>query len=78
VKISRKNQISVPAATRRQLAIGPGDRLDVDVRDGAIVLRPRRAMLVDELRDLAPQLWQDVDASAYIDELRDEWSDRGR
>ncbi len=78
VKVSRNNQIAVPAVARRQLAIGPGDRLDVHVRDGAIVLRPVRGTLTDELRDLAPEIWQGIDPGGYLDELRNEWSHRER
>ena len=31
VKVSKKNQIAVPAAARKQLGIKPGDRLEVEV-----------------------------------------------
>jgi AbrB family looped-hinge helix DNA binding protein len=76
VKVSRKNQIAVPAAARRRLGIRPGDRLEVEVGDDAIVLRPRPTGVADELRDLAPELWQGIDAATYLRDLRDEWSRR--
>ena len=38
VKVSSKNQIALPADVRRQLAIEPGDRLEVSVEDNRIVL----------------------------------------
>lgn len=76
VKVSRKNQIAVPAAARRRLGIRPGDRLEVEVSDTGIVLRPRVVSVVDELRDLAPELWRGIDADRYLRELRDEWSHR--
>ena len=34
----------------------------------------RRSLL--ELEGLGAELWQGVDAQRYVDELRDEWSDR--
>ncbi|WP_446009824.1 hypothetical protein [Candidatus Electrothrix sp.] len=34
----------------------------------------RRSLL--ELEGLGAELWQGVDAQSYVDELRDEWSDR--
>jgi AbrB family looped-hinge helix DNA binding protein len=76
VKVSRKNQIAVPAAARRQLGIRPGDLLEVEVGDGAIVLRPRPTSVADELRDLAPELWHGIDAATYLRDLRDEWARR--
>ena len=76
VKVSRKNQIAVPAAVRRQLGIKPGDRLEVEVEDSRVVLRPQRRSAVDELIALAPEIWRGIDTDRYIDELRSEWSDR--
>ena len=76
VKVSRKNQIAVPAAARRQLGIRPGDRLEVEVCDGTIILRPRRANYADELREFAAPHWRGVDGAKYLRELRDEWSHR--
>jgi AbrB family looped-hinge helix DNA binding protein len=78
VKVSRKHQIAVPAAARRTLGIQAGDVLEVAVEDGALVLRPRRLSAVEELRNVAPDLWSGVDAARYVRELRDEWSHRER
>ena len=78
VKVSRKNQIAVPAAARRQLGIHPGDRLEVEVSGGAIVLRPRRRSYADELREIGADFWRGFDGIKYLNELRDEWSHRER
>lgn len=37
--LSSKGQITLPAATRRQLKLQAGDRIVVDTREGEIVLR---------------------------------------
>lgn len=38
--LSTKGQVVLPAATRQQLGLKPGARLDCEVRDGKIVLTP--------------------------------------
>ncbi|MGB0955146.1 MAG: AbrB/MazE/SpoVT family DNA-binding domain-containing protein, partial [Panacagrimonas sp.] len=38
-KITSKGQISVPAAVRRQLALGPGARIEWVEKDGEVVVR---------------------------------------
>jgi AbrB family looped-hinge helix DNA binding protein len=38
--LSSKGQVVLPADVRRQLRLQQGDRLAVEVREGAIVLRP--------------------------------------
>ena len=78
VKVSRKNQIAVPAAARHQLGIRPGDRLEVEVADGAIVLRPQLVTVVDELHNVAPELWSAANGAGYLRTLRGEWSHRER
>jgi len=78
VKVSRKNQIAVPAAVRRQLGIRPGDRLTVEVEGAKVILRPEPQSHLDRLINLAPEIWEGVDAAEYIRELRDEWSHRER
>jgi len=78
VKVSRKNQIAVPAVVRRRLGIGPGDLLDVEVEGSRVVLRARKPTALADLLAIAPEVWRDVEAEAYVDALRDEWTDRAR
>jgi AbrB family looped-hinge helix DNA binding protein len=42
VKVSTKNQIVVPSEARKALGIKPGDRLSVEIVDGAMVIKPRQ------------------------------------
>lgn len=44
VQISDKGQITLPAAMRRKLGLGPKSRVDIRVRDGEIVIRPVRSI----------------------------------
>jgi AbrB family looped-hinge helix DNA binding protein len=78
VKVSRKNQIAVPARARRALGIEPGDWLDIEVHGDQLVLRREPRDPVRELIELAPEIWRGIDAEAYVRELRDEWSHRER
>jgi AbrB family looped-hinge helix DNA binding protein len=78
VKVSRKNQIAVPAAVRRRLGIRPGDVLDVEVEGSRVVLRARRPTALADLLAIAPDMWRGADAERYVDELRGEWTGRER
>ena len=73
VKISSKHQIAVPSAIRTELDLAAGDYLLAEVRDGVIVLVPRRGDAVDQLGGLYRDVWEDEDVQAYIDQERDAW-----
>lgn len=38
--LSTKGQLVLPVAARRKLRLSPGERLNVELRDGGILLRP--------------------------------------
>ena len=40
VKISDRGQLTLPAAIRRSLGIGPGDTLQARIEDGRLILEP--------------------------------------
>ena len=76
VKVSTKHQIVVPSEARRSLGIVPGDRLEVEVKDGSIVLRPRPRRASERLRGVGGDMWHGVDPVEYVRELRGEWDER--
>ena len=43
-KVSSKGQITLPAKARRKLGIEPNSRVDVEVRDNEIVIRPLKTI----------------------------------
>lgn len=75
VKVSKKNQIAVPAIARQLLHITPGDRLLVDIQDGIIILIPNPRNYTSTLEGLHHEVWEDIDANAYISGERDAWTD---
>lgn len=78
IKISSKHQIAVPSAIRKELHLEAGDHLLAEVRDGVIVLVPRRGDALDQLRGLHREIWAGVDIQADIDEERDSWDSAER
>ena len=38
--VSERGQITIPAEVRRRLGLGPGAKLEIEVQDNAIILRP--------------------------------------
>lgn len=74
VKVSTKHQIVVPSAVRRQLGIKAGDRLEVRVEDGDVVLHRMIGRAADRLYGLGRGLYG-PDPVAYIRALRDEWEE---
>jgi AbrB family looped-hinge helix DNA binding protein len=73
VKVSKRNQIALPAQARHLLNIHSGDRLLVDIQDGIIVLIPKPDNYTNTLEGLHREIWEKVDAQHYIDEEREAW-----
>jgi len=44
VKVSERGQISIPAAARKKLGIQPKSKVEVEVREKEIILRPVRSV----------------------------------
>ena len=72
VKVSKKNQIAVPSAVRRQLGIKAGDRLEFEVEDSRLILRPSKSWL-EEWKRLGAEVGWTSEDSEYVRKLRDEW-----
>jgi len=74
VKVSSRNQISVPRIAREVLGIRSGDRLLVDVQDGLLILLPEPQDHATGLAGLHREVWTSVDAAQYLHEERDSWN----
>ncbi len=63
---------ALPVADRRALL----EMIEADLPDAQVsrTRSPRHSIL--ELHGLGKEIWEGVNAQTYIDELRDEWSER--
>ncbi len=75
VKVSKRYQISVPAAARHLLNINSGDRLLVDSQDGILVLVPEPENYTQVLSGLHKEIWDGLIAQEYINQERSAWTD---
>lgn len=73
VKVSKRNQIVVPAIARKQLRIQSGDRLLVDIQDGMLILMPQPENYTQHLAGLHKEVWEGVDPQESINEERKAW-----
>ena len=76
VTLSSKNQISIPKAARKKLAIGPGDQLILDVERDSLVLKPKPKSYSRHLRGLHRSVWRGIDAASYIRKERETWEEK--
>ena len=76
-KLTSKCQITLPARIRRKLDLRPGDRVQVEIQGGAIVLRPLRGSFVDSMVGLGREVWEaEGGAERFLDGERDGWVER--
>jgi len=75
VKVSNRFQIALPSEARRKLNIHAGDRLLVDIQDGAIVLVPRPDSFTKNLAGLYANIWKELKSAEYLAQERNDWKD---
>jgi AbrB family looped-hinge helix DNA binding protein len=51
--VEAKGRVVIPAGVRRQLGIKPGTELEIDLREGGILMRPRRKVSAKDLLGIA-------------------------
>ena len=73
IKISAKNQITLPKSVCEKLSIKAGDRLLVDVQDGMMVLIPQPQKYSNKLQGLHSEIWENVDVEKYLNDERRAW-----
>lgn len=75
VKVSKRNQIAVPALARETLNIHSGDRLLVDIQDGLLVLIPQPLSYAATLKGLHKEIWERIDGQEYVYKERQAWDE---
>ena len=73
-KLGERYQIVVPKDVRESLKLKPGDRLEVRVEDGKVVMIPQ-LRYTSRLFGKHRTIWQDTDAVAYVRSERESWRD---
>lgn len=53
VELKDKGRVTIPSEIRRALALERGDRLSIEVGEGAIKLRPKKIVRAEEIRGIA-------------------------
>jgi AbrB family looped-hinge helix DNA binding protein len=48
IQVRRKSQVTLPASVRKKLGIEEGDYMDVQVRGGEVVMRPKKLIDKDQ------------------------------
>jgi AbrB family looped-hinge helix DNA binding protein len=76
VTLSSKNQIAIPKAARKKLAIGPGDQLILDIEKDSLILKPKPKSYTKHLRGLHKAVWSGVNGTDYIRKERETWEDQ--
>jgi len=76
VTLSSKNQIAIPKAACKKLAIGPGDQLIVDIEKDSLILKPKPKSYTKHLRGLHKTVWSGVNAADYVRKERETWEDQ--
>lgn len=75
VKVSKKNQIAVPAEVRHELNIQSGDYLTVEVcDDGSFRVRRDPEDFLKRLSELNKIAFAGVDIDEYIHQERESWN----
>ena len=67
-KVGERGQVTIPKRLRRSLGIQPGEEVDFEERDGALVLR--RASRSDGVDGLLGLVRDRLDVDAYLTEAR--------
>ena len=73
-QLGEEYQIVIPPEVRDALKWQPGDRLELKIVDGTVVIVPEISH-AGRLFGKHRQLWQDEDAINYIRSQRESWRD---
>lgn len=75
--LSSKNQTVIPSHVRKTLGLQSGDKLMWSIvykgTKPTVIAEPEPKSWSQKARGLGKHLWDDVDISTYISNLRNEW-----
>jgi AbrB family looped-hinge helix DNA binding protein len=65
-KVTRNGQITLPATIRKKLGIAEGDLVEMAVKDGKVILSPKKLIDSSQFRALAGE-WREAEKEANED-----------
>ena len=71
VTLNSKNQIVIPKAARKKLAIEPRDQLILGMEEDTLILKAKPKSYTKHLRGLHRGIWRGVDATDYVKKERE-------
>jgi len=74
-KMSSRGQIVIPQAIRKALKLKMGTEFLISLEGNRLLLEPLTSF-TDALKGLGKEVWQDVDATAYVNAEREAWEER--
>ena len=72
-RVSSKYQVVIPKSVREKVGVNKGDELIVTVQGSDIVLKVKPNNFTDHMLGLHSEVWEDVDATDYVDGERTSW-----
>jgi AbrB family looped-hinge helix DNA binding protein len=72
-RLTRKYQITIPTAVRRELGLEAGDTVYLAAEGDRVVLRTAPGGWTESARGRGGELWREVGGVAAIEEERDRW-----
>jgi AbrB family looped-hinge helix DNA binding protein len=69
VRLSSRNQITIPVSVRREMGVQPGDELEIAQNGREAILRPAGDVPWMRFAGSLPGMWPE----GHLDALRDEW-----
>ena len=72
-RVSSKYQVVIPKSVRERVGVNKGDELIVTVQGSDIVLKVKPNNFTDHMLGLHREVWEDVDATDYVDGERASW-----
>jgi len=73
ITVSSKYQIVIPREAREKLDLKAGDKLIIKANDEKIVIYPQPKSYAKYALGLGKEIWQDIDATEYIQKERQTW-----
>jgi AbrB family looped-hinge helix DNA binding protein len=73
-KLGERFQVVIPKSVREGLSLKAGDRLEIQVVDGKVIMTPQLSY-TDQLFGKYQEVWSDTDAVEYVRNVRESWRD---